>query len=80
LEFDFYFDCDCVLIFFPLAGSILVEPTVKRLLFFPFFIRMLIYISKAIPKYPPYPIPTHPHSPTHPLPLFGPGVPLYWGI
>jgi hypothetical protein len=26
------------------------------------------------------PIPTHPHSPTHPLPLFGPGVPLYWGI
>jgi hypothetical protein len=26
------------------------------------------------------PIPTHPHSPTHSLPLFGPGVPLYWGI
>jgi hypothetical protein len=26
------------------------------------------------------PIPTHPHSPTHPLSLFGPGVPLYWGI
>jgi hypothetical protein len=26
------------------------------------------------------PIPTHPHSPTHPLPLFGPGVLLYWGI
>jgi hypothetical protein len=26
------------------------------------------------------PIPTHPHSPTHPLPLFGPGFPLYWGI
>ena len=21
-----------------------------------------------------------PHSPNHPLPLFGPGVPLYWGI
>jgi hypothetical protein len=21
-----------------------------------------------------------PHFPTHPLPLFGPGVPLYWGI
>ena len=20
------------------------------------------------------------HSPTHPLPLFGPGIPLYWGI
>jgi hypothetical protein len=37
----------------------------------------LFYISNAIPK------DTHtlppPHSPTHPLPLFGPGVPLYWG-
>jgi hypothetical protein len=26
------------------------------------------------------PIAIHPHSPTHPLPLFGLGVPLYWGI
>jgi hypothetical protein len=26
------FDCDCALIFFPLEGSILVEPTVKRFL------------------------------------------------
>jgi hypothetical protein len=26
------------------------------------------------------PIPTHPHSPTHPLPLFGPGVPLCLSI
>jgi hypothetical protein len=32
----------------------------------------LIYISNAIPKVL--------HSPTHPLPLFGPGIPLYWGI
>jgi hypothetical protein len=35
------------------------------------------YISNAIPKVP------HalPHTlPTHPLPLLGPGVPLYWGI
>jgi hypothetical protein len=32
LEFDFAFDCDCALIFFPLEGSILVEPTVKRFL------------------------------------------------
>jgi hypothetical protein len=39
----------------------------------------LIYISNAIPKVPHTP-PTHPNSPTHPLPLFGPGVPLYWGI
>ena len=37
----------------------------------------LVYIFNAIPKVP------HihpPQSPTHPLPLFGPGVPLYWGI
>ena len=26
---------------------------------------------------PPYPTP---YSPTHPFPLFGPGIPLYWGI
>ena len=32
---------------------------------------------QCYPKGPPYP-PTQ--SPTHPLPLFGPGVPLYWGI
>ena len=37
----------------------------------------LIYISNAIPKVPHT---THPQFPTHPLPLFGPGVPLYWGI
>jgi hypothetical protein len=37
----------------------------------------LIYISNAIPKVP-HTLPTH--SPTHPLPLFGSGVPLYWGI
>jgi hypothetical protein len=37
----------------------------------------LIYISNAIPKVP-HTLP--PNSPTHPLPLLGPGVPLYWGI
>jgi hypothetical protein len=37
-----------------------------------------IYISNAIPKVP-YTLPP-PCSPTHPLPLLGPGVPLYWGI
>jgi hypothetical protein len=31
-----------------------------------------IYNSNVIPKVPPYP-----PSPTHPLPLLGPGVPLY---
>jgi hypothetical protein len=37
-----------------------------------------IYISNAIPKIP-YTLPL-PCSPTHPLPLLGPGIPLYWGI
>jgi hypothetical protein len=36
-----------------------------------------IYISNAIPKV----LQTlYPHSPAHPLPLLGPGVPPYWGI
>jgi hypothetical protein len=37
-----------------------------------------IYISKAIPKVP-YTLPL-PCSPTNPLPVLGPGIPLYWGI
>ena len=36
------------------------------------------YISNAIPKVP-YTLPA-PCSPTHPLSLLGPGIPLYWGI
>jgi hypothetical protein len=36
------------------------------------------YISNAIPKVP-YTL-FLPCSPTHPLPLLGPGIPLYWGI
>jgi hypothetical protein len=37
-----------------------------------------IYISNAIPKVPYTLSPTC--SPTHPLLLPGPGIPLYWGI
>jgi hypothetical protein len=37
-----------------------------------------IYISNAILKVP-YSL-HQPCSPTYPLPLLGPGVPLYWGI
>jgi hypothetical protein len=37
-----------------------------------------IYISNAIPKAS-YTLPL-PCSPTHPLLLPGPGIPLYWGI
>jgi hypothetical protein len=47
-----------------------------------FFLLLLdiffIYISNAIPKVP-YTLPL-PSSPTHPLPLLGPDIPLYWGI
>jgi hypothetical protein len=46
--------------------------------FFDFLDIFFIYISNAIPKVP-YTIPP-PCSPTHPLPILGPGVPLYWGI
>jgi hypothetical protein len=46
-----------------------------------FFLFFLIrYFSRLhFQCYPKSPQPT-PQSPTHPLPLFGPGVPLYWGI
>jgi hypothetical protein len=37
-----------------------------------------IYISNAIPRVP-YTLPP-PCSPTHALPLLGPGIPQYWGI
>jgi hypothetical protein len=37
-----------------------------------------IYISDTIPKVP-YTLPL-PCSPTHPLLLLGPDIPLYWGI
>jgi hypothetical protein len=37
-----------------------------------------IYISNVILEVP-YTLPP-PCSPTHPLLLFGPGIPLYWGI
>jgi hypothetical protein len=45
-----------------------------------FFLKdiFFIYISNSILKVPDT-LPT-PCSPTHPLPLPGPGIPLYWGI
>ena len=50
-------------------------------LFYSFFIRYFLYLHfKCYPEsslYPPLPPPC---SPTHPLPLLGPGIPLYWGI
>jgi hypothetical protein len=55
------------------------------LFLFLFFISYFIYISNVIPfpSFPlkiPYPLRPSPYSPTHPLPLPGPGIPLYWGI
>jgi hypothetical protein len=44
-----------------------------------FLLRIFLnYISNAIPKVPHTLTPTH--SPTHPFPLFVPGIQLYWGI
>jgi hypothetical protein len=43
------------------------------------FIRYFLYLHfKCYPESSLYPPPTL--SPTHPLPLLGPGIPLYWGI
>jgi hypothetical protein len=49
--------------------------TTATCFFFFFFLLdiFFIYISNAIPKV----LHTLQHSPTHPLPLLGPGVPLY---
>jgi hypothetical protein len=55
----------------------LVNISINKLLFILLDI-FFIYISNAIPKVP-YTL-SPPCSPTHPLPLLGPGIPLYWGI
>jgi hypothetical protein len=46
----------------------------KHLLFI-FLIRYLFHLHFQC-----YPKSSPPHSPTHPLPLLGPSIPLYWGI
>jgi hypothetical protein len=57
-------------------GDLTVHVGVEVLLLLLLLLRIFLnYISNAIPKIPPTP-----HSPTHPFPLFGPGIPLYWGI
>jgi hypothetical protein len=49
--------------------------------FFQFFIRYFLHLHfKCYAKSPLYPPPSPPCSPNYPLPLLGPGVPLYWGI
>jgi hypothetical protein len=58
----------------------LSEFSLRALTFLKIFLLAIffIYISNAIPNVP-YILPL-PCSPTHPLPLLGPGFPLYWGI
>jgi hypothetical protein len=71
------------------AMDILTQPKDKKTTFnlifstnvFILFFKLdifFIYISNAIPKVP-YTVPP-PYSPTHPLPLLGPSLALYWGI
>jgi hypothetical protein len=66
-----------------LSGLLLMAYSAYFYLFIYLFIYLLldiffIYISNAILKVP-YTLPL-PCSPTHPLPLLGPGIPLYWVI
>jgi hypothetical protein len=67
-------------IFLPVDEPSYQRPTIKFLFFFLHFLLNIffIYISNAILKVP-YTLPPS-CSPTHPLLLPGPGVPLYWGI
>ena len=67
-----------------LKGSVnifnkIIEKTSLNLFNFLNFIRYFLYLHfKCYPEsslYPPLPC-----SPTHLLPLLGPGIPLYWGI
>jgi hypothetical protein len=47
--------------------------TISFLYIIRYFPRLHFQCYTKSPPYPP------PQAPTHPLPLFGPGVPLYWG-
>jgi hypothetical protein len=53
------------------------EGNFTSLIFLFFFLLGIFFIciSNATPKVP-HTLP-YPHSPTHPLPLLGPGIPLY---
>jgi hypothetical protein len=81
----FRFVCAALLIY---ASSLLIFSLMRKdgnigvwlywVSFFTIFIRYLARLHfQCYLKSPPYP-PTP--TPLHPLPLFGPGVPLYWDI
>jgi hypothetical protein len=68
----------------PKMFHVAVQGSERTQVFFVFFLYLFIFIRyfprlhfQCYPQSPPYP---PPQSPTLPLPLFGPGVPLYWGI
>jgi hypothetical protein len=71
---------DCIFKFTKANDKVVqMKDIILFLLFIYLFILgiFFIYMSKAIPKFPHTP---HTYSPTHLLPLLGPGVPLYCGI
>jgi hypothetical protein len=62
--------CHCLLPIHLVAAVLMVA----LIFFFQFFIRYFLHLHfKCYPESPLYPLPT-PCSPTHPLPLLGPGV------
>jgi hypothetical protein len=60
---------------FPISISFFLCVCVWVCVFLLFIYLGIFFIYISNPKSPPYPPP--PHSPTHPLPLLGSGVPLY---
>jgi hypothetical protein len=70
---------DAFLVLSNLSSGFLQKPAYLDLFLNYFLLDIFfIYISNAISKVP-YTLPLA-CSPTHSLPLLGPGIPLYWGI
>jgi hypothetical protein len=73
------YQCDLCVIIFSVIFLITLLLEIWKFFFLNFLLDIFfIYISNAIPKFS-YTLPL-PCSPTHSLPLLGPGIPLYWGI
>jgi hypothetical protein len=81
VRLDFWFNSDLLNAFPILLGPAAYLGYIFylcRSFFKIFLIRYFPHLHfQCYPKSPPYP---PRHSPTHPLPLFGPDVPLYWDI
>ena len=75
-------DCEHPLLYLLSPGRVSQETAIsgsfQQNLFLNIFIRYFPHLHfQYYPKSTPYP---PRNSPTHPLLLFGPGIPLYWGI